>query len=120
MEQSCPTCTPVLWMLGESLACAISTPLPPIHPAASEKSHWESQTTSFPLVNQVAVGRKAKLQDSGGDWPTPVGNSVGSTIQGMELAHGHRAALDCLLAEAPQLIPHTRATRDSPTWRLFS
>jgi len=58
----------------------------------------------FPLVSQVAVGRRAQLQVFGGDWPTPDGTGVRDYIHVMDLAEGHRAALDCLMSEAPQLI----------------
>jgi len=40
----------------------------------------------------------------GGDWPTPDGTGVRDYIHVIDLAEGHRAALDGLLAEAPQLI----------------
>ena len=56
----------------------------------------------FPFVSQVAVGRRAKLQVFGDDWPTPDGTGVRDYIHVMDLAEGHRAALDCLLAEEPQ------------------
>ena len=58
----------------------------------------------LPFVSQMAVGRKAQLQVFGGDWPTPDGTGVRDYIHVMDLAEGHRAALDCLLAEAPQLL----------------
>lgn len=58
----------------------------------------------FPFVSQEAVGRRAQLQVFGGDWPSPDGTGVRDTIHVMDLAEGHRAALDCLLAEAPQLL----------------
>ena len=58
----------------------------------------------FPFVSQVAVGRRAQLQVFGGDWPTPDGTGVRDTIHVMDLAEGHRAALDCLLEEEPQLL----------------
>jgi UDP-glucose 4-epimerase len=58
----------------------------------------------FPFVSQVAVGRRAQLQVFGGDWPTPDGTGVRDYIHVMDLAEGHRAALDCLLAEEPQLL----------------
>ena len=58
----------------------------------------------FPFVSQVAVGRRAQLQVFGGDWPTPDGTGVRDYIHVMDLAEGHRAALDCLLAEVPKLL----------------
>ena len=58
----------------------------------------------FPFVSQVAVGRQAELQVFGGDWPTPDGSGIRDYIHVMDLAEGHRAALDVLLAEPPQLL----------------
>ncbi len=58
----------------------------------------------FPFVSQVAVGRRERLQVFGGDWPTPDGSGVRDYIHVMDLAEGHRAALDVLLAEEPQLL----------------
>ena len=58
----------------------------------------------FPFVSQVAVGRRPKLQVFGGDWPTTDGTGMRDYIHVMDLAEGHRAALDVLLAEEPQLL----------------
>ncbi len=58
----------------------------------------------FPFVSQVAVGRRKSLQVFGGDWPTNDGTGVRDYIHVMDLAEGHRAALDCLLAEPAQLL----------------
>ncbi len=58
----------------------------------------------FPFVSQVAVGRREALQVFGGDWPTPDGSGIRDYIHVMDLADGHRAALDVLLAEPPQLL----------------
>ena len=58
----------------------------------------------FPFVSQVAVGRRPRLSVFGGDWPTPDGSGVRDYIHVMDLAEGHRAALDVLLAEDPQLL----------------
>jgi len=58
----------------------------------------------FPFVSQVAVGRRDRLQVFGGDWPTPDGSGVRDYIHVMDLAEGHQAALDTLLAEEPQLL----------------
>lgn len=56
----------------------------------------------FPFVSQVAVGRRAQPKVFGGDWPTPDGTGVRDYIHVMDLAEGHLAALNCLLAEQPQ------------------
>ena len=58
----------------------------------------------FPFISQVVVGARNQLRVFGGDWPTPDGSGVRDYIHVMDLAEGHRAALDCLLAEAPQLL----------------
>ncbi len=58
----------------------------------------------FPFVSQVAVGVRKQLSVFGGDWPTADGTGVRDYIHVMDLAEGHRAALNCLLAEAPQLL----------------
>lgn len=58
----------------------------------------------FPFVSQVAVGVRHQLSVFGGDWPTADGTGVRDYIHVMDLAEGHRAALDCLLAEPPQLL----------------
>ena len=58
----------------------------------------------FPFVTQVAVGRRKEVQVFGDDWPTPDGTGVRDYIHVMDLAEGHKAALDCLLKEAPQLL----------------
>lgn len=56
----------------------------------------------FPFVSQVAIGRWPFLRVFGGDWPTVDGTGVRDYIHVMDLADGHRAALEVLLAEAPQ------------------
>ena len=58
----------------------------------------------FPFVSQVAIGRRKKLQVYGGDWPTPDGSGVRDYIHVIDLAEGHVAALNCLMAEPPQLL----------------
>lgn len=58
----------------------------------------------FPFVSQVAVGRREKLTVYGRDWPTVDGTGVRDYIHVMDLAEGHKAALEVLLAEAPQLL----------------
>ena len=58
----------------------------------------------FPFVSQVAVGRREQLRVFGGDWPTSDGTCVRDYIHVMDLAEGHRAALDHLLAEPAQLL----------------
>ena len=50
----------------------------------------------MPYVAQVAVGRRARLQVFGGDWPTADGTGVRDYIHVVDLAEGHVAALDHL------------------------
>ena len=54
----------------------------------------------MPYVAQVAVGRRAKLQVFGNDYPTPDGTGVRDYIHVVDLAEGHAAALRRLL-DAP-------------------
>jgi UDP-glucose 4-epimerase len=58
----------------------------------------------FPFISQVAVGRRQRLQVFGGDWPTHDGSCVRDYIHVMDLAEGHRAALNVLQAEEPQVL----------------
>ena len=58
----------------------------------------------FPFVTQVAVGQRPKLKVYGSDWPTPDGTGVRDYIHVMDLAEGHRVALESLLDSADQLL----------------
>jgi len=58
----------------------------------------------FPFISQVAVGRRSQLQVFGGDWATPDGTGVRDYIHVMDLAEGHRAALERLLGHGPELL----------------
>ncbi len=58
----------------------------------------------FPFVSQVAVGRRDSVQVFGGDWPTRDGTCIRDYIHVMDLAEGHRSALECLFAEPAQLL----------------
>lgn len=53
----------------------------------------------FPYIAQVAVGRRPTLKIFGGDYPTRDGTGVRDYIHVVDLAEGHRAALDWLDAE---------------------
>ncbi len=53
----------------------------------------------MPFVAQVAVGRRAELNVFGGDYPTPDGTGVRDYIHVMDLADGHRAAVDRVLGD---------------------
>jgi len=50
----------------------------------------------MPFISQVAVGRQAKLQIYGGDYPTPDGTGLRDYIHVDDLAAGHLAALNAL------------------------
>ena len=58
----------------------------------------------MPYVAQVAVGRRTRLQVYGCDYPTLDGTGVRDYIHVMDLAEGHLAALDVLLAGGEQLL----------------
>ncbi|MCC6805869.1 MAG: UDP-glucose 4-epimerase GalE [Deltaproteobacteria bacterium] len=52
----------------------------------------------MPYVMQVAVGRRDKLSVFGGDYPTKDGTGVRDYIHVMDLARGHVAAIDRIVA----------------------
>ncbi len=58
----------------------------------------------MPFVTQVAVGRLPELQVFGGDYPTPDGSGVRDYIHVMDLAEGHRAALDWALRDPQEVL----------------
>lgn len=58
----------------------------------------------FPFLLQVAIGRRPELSIFGSDWPTPDGTCIRDYIHVMDLAEGHRAALDALQSAKPQVI----------------
>ena len=57
----------------------------------------------MPYVAQVAVGKRARLQVFGDDYPTPDGTGVRDYIHVVDLAEGHVAALRHLLGGAGSL-----------------
>ncbi len=58
----------------------------------------------MPFVTQVAVGRQAELKVFGGDYPTPDGSGVRDYIHVMDLAEGHKAALDWALGDPQEVL----------------
>jgi UDP-glucose 4-epimerase len=58
----------------------------------------------FPLISQVALGRRDCLPVFGDDWPTADGTGERDFIHVMDLAEGHLAALDHLHQGEPQLL----------------
>lgn len=61
-------------------------------------------TNVFPLISQVAAGRRSHLHVYGGDWPTPDGTGIRDYVHVMDVAEGHCAALDVLWSEDPQVL----------------
>ena len=57
----------------------------------------------MPYAAQVAVGKRAYLQVFGNDYDTPDGTGVRDYIHVVDLAEGHVAALDFLLASSESL-----------------
>ena len=55
-------------------------------------------TNLVPLLMQVAIGRRDRLDVFGGDYDTPDGSAVRDYIHVVDLAKGHVAALDALAA----------------------
>jgi UDP-glucose 4-epimerase len=47
----------------------------------------------FPLISQVAIGRRERLSVFGNDWPTPDGTGVRDYVHVVDLAQGHVRAL---------------------------
>jgi len=58
----------------------------------------------FPLITQVAMGIRPHVKIFGSDWPTPDGTGIRDFIHVMDLAEGHRQALDVLLASDEQIL----------------
>jgi len=71
-------------------------------------------------MSQVAVGSRTQLKVFGDDWPNPNVKGVRDYIHLMDLAEGHRAALDFLLAEALQLLTlNLRSGHGQPVLKLL-
>jgi UDP-glucose 4-epimerase len=58
----------------------------------------------FPLITQVAMGIRPHVQIFGSDWPTHDGTGIRDFIHVMDLAEGHRKALEVLLASDEQIL----------------
>ena len=58
----------------------------------------------FPMISDVAIGKRDTLNIFGKNWPTPDGTGIRDYIHVMDLASGHLAALDFLLNSKPQLL----------------
>jgi UDP-glucose 4-epimerase len=58
----------------------------------------------LPYVSQVAIGKLERLRVFGNDYPTPDGTGVRDYIHVVDLALGHLAALDRLVAHPGELL----------------
>lgn len=58
----------------------------------------------FPLIGEVATGRRKYLKVFGNDWNTPDGTCVRDYIHVMDLAEGHVSTINTLVNEEPQLL----------------
>ena len=58
----------------------------------------------FPLIGQVAVGKRQILHIFGGDWETNDGTGIRDYIHVMDVADGHLAAINYLLNNKPQYL----------------
>jgi UDP-glucose 4-epimerase len=61
-------------------------------------------TNLFPLLGQVAVGLRPRLEIYGDDWPTADGSGERDFIHVMDLAEGHLAALQHLQEQEAALL----------------
>lgn len=66
----------------------------------------------FPLITQVASGKRQHLNIYGQDWPTKDGTCLRDYIHVMDLADGHVAALQYLLNHESQLLRVNLGTGD--------
>ena len=58
----------------------------------------------FPLILEVASGRRKQLEVFGNDWPTPDGTCLRDYIHVMDLSEGHILALNYLFENVPKII----------------
>ena len=64
----------------------------------------------FPLICQVASGKRKKINIFGNNWPTKDGTGIRDFIHVIDLAEGHYVALKHLLKNDPQLISFNLGT----------
>ena len=72
----------------------------------------------MPYVAQVAVGKRAKLQVFGGDYPTPDGTGVRDYLHVQDLAEGHVAALRRLLVDPSPIVVNLGTGRGTSVLEL--
>ena len=53
----------------------------------------------FPLILEVAMGKRKQINIFGNDWNTPDGTGIRDYIHVMDLAESHFAALNYLMSE---------------------
>ncbi|WP_298799206.1 UDP-glucose 4-epimerase GalE [Pseudonocardia sp. 73-21] len=95
------------WMCEQIIADAVrrhpelsATALRYFNPAGAHPSGRLGEDPRGPLNNvvpflmQIAIGRRDRLRVFGGDWPTPDGTAVRDYVHVVEIAEGHRLALD--------------------------
>ncbi len=58
----------------------------------------------FPLILEVAFGKRIQLEVFGNDWPTPDGTCLRDYVHVMDLAEGHINTLNCLFQDDPKII----------------
>ena len=73
-------------------------------PSGEFGEYHDPETHIIPLALETALGKREIIKIFGTDYPTPDGTCIRDYIHVMDLAEGHRAALDCLLKEPPQLV----------------
>ena len=58
----------------------------------------------FPLILEVASGRKKELEVFGNDWPTPDGTCLRDYVHVMDISEGHINTLNYLFQNVPKII----------------
>ena len=88
---------PKRWRIGSLLFNPVGA-----HPLGAWRNPNGIPNNLFPFVSQVAIGRRDQ-QGVWRRWPCD-GSGVRDYIHVMDLAEGHLAALNCLMAEPSQLL----------------
>ncbi len=61
-------------------------------------------TNIFPTLNNLAIKKKGKLKIFGNNWPTKDGTSIRDYIHVMDIADGHKLALDYLFENNSEIL----------------
>lgn len=64
----------------------------------------DTPSNLFPLITQVAIGRRSKIEVYGSDWETKDGSGVRDYIHVMDVADGHLAVFNYLINSEPTQI----------------